>query len=223
MITNFRNKSLPLIIDGLPKNQQLQNLIDKYKNTPSFYYFQKDARDIYDINLKLTLLFIGYREAIKGWVVAAKKITDTAGAYQPIGRPKIESDDFIYDQYDEILINKPDTLSESKSITTVANQITPVGQSSLDIDFSAYYYRGAKSNFDQLLKTESFWTLRIGIEEMALYYISILPNPLLSSINTFYELTKKYPNFTDLLYLMSESFPVLTIHRLLFSGYLLVD
>lgn len=46
----------------------------RYGNTPSFYYFQQDTDHIFRTNVKLALIFVALREAVKGWAVAAKKI-----------------------------------------------------------------------------------------------------------------------------------------------------
>lgn len=72
----LRNETLnyvsSLVSTTLSKSDEINNWINQYKNTPSFYIFQKDINKIIEVNISLTYIFIALREAIKGWALASK-------------------------------------------------------------------------------------------------------------------------------------------------------
>src|SRR3990167_1922351 len=74
LIQDNEDKIYFLIKSSLPKSEEIEDWINRYKNSPSFYNFQKDLEKIFMVNIKLAFIFIALREALKGWVMAAKQL-----------------------------------------------------------------------------------------------------------------------------------------------------
>src|SRR3990167_8506475 len=89
-----------ILAQFFPKEKELNNFILKLKDSPSYYHFQKDITHIFQNNAKLVFIFIAIREAVKGWAVAAKKVT----AKSEYGKPEVSVEGntreaFIYEDY----------------------------------------------------------------------------------------------------------------------------
>ena len=74
-----------ILAQFFPKEKELNSFILKLKDSPSYFHFQKDITHIFQNNAKLVFIFIAIREAVKGWAVAAKKVT----AKSEYGKPEV--------------------------------------------------------------------------------------------------------------------------------------
>jgi len=70
------------------------------------------------------------------------------------------------------------------------------------------------------LKKEEYVFIRLEIEKIILRFLSLLPELIVSPVNLVIEMTKKYENYPELLYLLSEHFPTTVVQRLIFNGYI---
>jgi hypothetical protein len=80
-----------LIKSSLKKSDETKKWLQLYKNSPSFYYFQNDLRNIFLTNIKLAFIFMSLREALKGWAIAAKKLGSNKTVSDPTSNKKTES------------------------------------------------------------------------------------------------------------------------------------
>lgn len=211
---------------GLSKSDDLQRWLTLYKNAPSFYNFQQDLKNILKINLQLAFIFISLREAVKGWAVAAKKLPNSVPTSTAAKQPRTE-DDFIYEDLSTVILGRSETTT-SESIDPNRATMTRNDSSSLatsqsrgiEKDLLPEYLNLCKFEFRNQMKFNKFWTLRIGLEKIILNNLAILPALIFSPINLFIQMNEKYPNYGELLYLISEHFPTYAAQRLMFSAFL---
>ncbi len=91
---------------------------------------------------------------------------------------------------------------------------------SIEKNLMVDYFHLCQIDFDQHMKTDTFWILRVGFEEILLHSIHIMPHSINSPMNVVYELASKDSNFTDLLDMLMGLFPTSSMHRMMFSGYM---
>lgn len=83
------------------------------------------------------------------------------------------------------------------------------------------YFAATKNEFEEMLKDEQLLYFRVELEKILLRVIHVMPYPINSPINVFFDLTKQYPKFPELLYRMSEQFPTMAVQRWMYSGWIL--
>jgi len=71
------------------------------------------------------------------------------------------------------------------------------------------------------MRKEEYVFIRLEIEKIILRFLSLLRELIVSPVNLVIEMTKKYKNYPELLYLLSEHFPTTVFQRLMFSGYMI--
>lgn len=207
------------IKNELPHGERIEGWRSLYAHSPSYYYFQRNLRDIFETNVKLVYIFIGLREAIKGWAVAAKKLTgETAKSAPPEVRTEGTSESFIFDDVAETM-NQLGKRPTEPQIRT--NAMTAAQRSPLEIDLLPTYLELCKLYFSLQMKRETFLSVRVNMEETVLADIQVLPEIIFSPINIILRLTGKYAAFPDLLYLLSEHFPTYSMQRMMFSGFMM--
>lgn len=217
------NEMIELIKAQLIPGEEIIEWYSRYNNTPSFYYFQQDTDHIFKTNVKLALIFVALREAVKGWAVAAKKLPSQTKK-EPVSTNIIKQEHFIFEDIEEpphivmpqnIKQTKKDTLYSKKT-----NSLSVKENNAIERDLLPEYLNLCKMDFYNHMKTTSFWELRIAIEKFILNALPVLPNIVFSPINVVIDLTKKHDEFPDLLYLLSEHFPTYSVQRMMFSGYM---
>lgn len=217
LCTESKANLLGLIHVTLPKSEEVIEWTSRYKYSPSFYNFQNDLDSIFLTNIKMMYIFIALREAVKGWAIAAKQFSPTIRtdySSEQDSEKSVEEDAFIYEDYikgSEIIISQ------------VKNQSNlPIRTSQgIEKDLLLQYITLCRNEFLHLMKKDSFWTMRVGMEKLTLSSLTLFPHLIFSPINMVINLTEKYPTFSELLYLLCEHFPTYAMHRMIFSGYLL--
>lgn len=202
------------LINQLSKSQEIKNWLNRFQNTPSFYHFQTDLYDVFLINLKIAMIFIAIRESIKGWAIGAKKLKDKFETKEEDTQKRESFDQLIFDQ--EYL-----KVNEIKQITLAQKNLT-LKNNGLEKNLLPEYLTLCRNHFFLLTKQDEFWVVRLGIEKIILQSLEFFPKLISSSFNQVISLTKKYPNFDELIYLLFEKFPTLSVQRLMFSGFLRV-
>lgn len=205
----IRNEMIPLINQNLKKTESLKEWIDRYQHSPAFYQFQKDIDNIFLLNLKLAFIFVALREAVKGWAVAAKKLKEKNFS-------KESAEDFIFD---EVAMEKYPH-HQSYQNTNDSKSLIKSQPFSIEKDLMGDYFNLCRIDFANHIKTNIFWAVRIGLEETILNTLPLFPHLIRSPINAVFALTSKYPDFPDLVYLLSEHFPTSSVQRVMFSGYM---
>lgn len=204
------------LINQLPKSQEIRNWLTRYQNTPSFYHFQTDLGDVFLINLKIAMIFIAIRESIKGWAIGAKRLKDKFETKKEDNQKRESFDQLIFDQ--EYLKEKVNEINQ----ITLAQKTLALKNNGLEKNLLPEYLTLCRNHFFLLTKKDEYWVVRLGIEKIILQSLEFFPKLISSSFNQVIELTKKYPNFDELVYLLIEKFPTLSVQRLMFSGFLII-
>jgi hypothetical protein len=221
-MTKYISESIKdLTHESLTKSDERIHWEELYKNTPAFYHFQKNLQEIYRVNTELAIIFIALREAIKGWAVAAKKLEDCTYSESLHQNIPIKDEDFIFNQEFEYK-DELSTEEKHRKITTSGSEVVINSSSPIQKDLLREYLSLCRNDFTLHMMDEEFVILRLGVEKMILSSLDSLPSVIHSPINTVLKLTTKYPNFPELLYLLSEHFPTCAVQRLLFSAYMSV-
>ena len=216
LMMETKNTIRPLIKSGLPKSEDLKEWLSLYRNTPSFYYFQKNIEKIFITNIKLAYIFIALREAVKGWAVAAKKLPNTVD----IGKRTQETETGI--DIGQFIVGDTLTLTatDNRQVGKQQSELTKSSPDAIEPDSLPEYMKRCRNEFWQHMKTEQCLMIRLGTEKIILRSLSMIPNLIFSPVNVVIRLSQKYPEFSELLYLLSEHFPTYAVQRLMFSGFM---
>jgi len=202
----------------LRKSEEIGEFVSRFQFSPSFVYFQQDLKKIFLVNIKLTLIFLGLRESVKGYAVAAQKIA-AAAAKENLGKITKElNDEFIFSEIVSVKKGKTE-----KTITSIKKSaLVKFGPQGLEKSLLPDYLTLCRNQFFKEMKRPEFWDLRLKMEEEMLAAIDNLPHFLHSPINIMLQFAEKYKNFHEFIYLLAENFPTLAMQRLLFSGFMKV-
>lgn len=222
LINQLNNEIIMEINRRLEKSGETIKWVGLYRNSPSFYYFQKDLRGISLTNAKLACIFIALREAVKGWAVAAKKLSEATIIRETSAGESIPKEDFIFDMSVIETYKDVPKISKDRSLIVKENYLAKRPPNAIEKDILPDYLKICSQDFRDHMKYDYFWALRVGLEEKVLSILAMMPHLIFSPYNVIITLTQKYDNFYELLYLLSEQFPTLAMQRLMFSGYLIV-
>lgn len=206
------------IKESLTKSEEIEEWLTLYRYSPQFYNFETSLKNIFITNSKLAFIFIALREAVKGWAIAAKQISE-----QRVKEKEVK-EHISKKQEEEIIFEGVYKNSQGK------NQIVPLIASSsiqqqtgipLERQLLPEYLKLCRLDFLQSMKQEKYLFLRLELEKLFLQSLPLLPGLIYSPINVVLHHIGRYPNYPELLYLLSEHFPVLAIQKVIFSGFLL--
>ena len=207
-----------LISTTLQQSDETQQWLFRYRNTPNFYNFQKDIHKIFEMNMKMAFIFVALREAVKGWAVAAKQLPSQI-LKTDFNKSKDKINDFVYSDIMSIVNNAN---LDNQQITNLKNGLLETNTNQgLEKNWLPEYLHLCRMDFMDFVKREDFLIMRLGIEKIILASLPLFPNLVFSPINVVLQLTEKYPDFSDLLFLLCEDFPTIAVQKLIFSGYML--
>lgn len=203
------------INESLPKSDGIREWLQRYRYSPQFYNFETNLRTIFITNIKLAFIFIALREAVKGWAVAARQISGRTVTGEQI------KNEVFYKQEDNVFEGlsyeiKNQIISPSQSFSLQNRSEIP-----LEKQLLPEYLNLCRLHFFGQTKKENYLILRLGLEKLFLSSLPILPELIYSPINVVLKHIGKYPNYPELLYLLSEHFPVLAVQKVIFSGFLM--
>lgn len=217
-----------LIQSELNSSEEKTSWLERYSSSPSFYFFEKDLDHIFITNVKLALIFIALREAVKGWAVAAKQLkpgfTEDVQKESQEQVSKTLASQLIFDGAElsaPVNIQTSENESNSNSPAVLENALAVTNGGTIERNLLPEYLTICRNDFSQLLKQERVLLARVTLERLLLSYIGLFPSLVFSPINVVLELTSKYNNFPELLYLLSEHFPTFAVQRMMFSGYMM--
>lgn len=199
-----------LVSGAFPKHKDTTDWITTNKQSPAFYHFQQNIKEIQIKNIMILFIFMAIREAIKGWAVGAKQIPSTVKTHKSAPQDLNESS-FVYSELYSIV-------QEEK--TTASSSLAASPSRGIEKDLMGEYLRLCRFDFDAYMKKESFVFVRLGLEKLVLSSISLFPHPIVSPVNIVYQLTTRYPDFPELLHLLSDHFPTYAMHRAMFGAYI---
>lgn len=207
MMVDFGSDMKSLIPEVIAPSQATNDWLRMYSQDPAYFHFKRDLTQIFTTNIKLTAVFISLREALKSWSIAKHQLPKTS-VTQTEDKPVSEYD-FIFEDV------------KLGTAMVAPDRNTPAAGSAIMKNRLPEYLKLCQSDFTLALKTNEFWSMRIQLERLFLTSLNLFPNLVFSPINLVYQLTSTYPNFPDLIYLLSEHFPTYAMHRMIFSGYML--
>jgi len=209
-----------ILSEYFPKGEDTQSFLKKLKDSVEYYQFQKDLFHIFSGNTKIVIIFIAIREAVKGWAIAAKKLT----AKTEYGQPDVRVEGnvtaaFVYEDFIQKVYTRE---VDDRGIPIRSNQeLARTNDKSITQSLLSSYMQLVKREYEVLSKTERFLYFRVEMEKIIVSKLDLLPQKIESPINIVLELTQKYPTFAELLHLLSDQFPTTAMHRYLFSGWIL--
>ncbi len=165
------------------------------------YAVKKDIEKSIRINTELVLTFLSLREAVKGWAVGVRLISQEHFKYGT------KAEESVIDELIDIpagedsfsLARAHDELIETPGLTVSAYS------KFLEVMFEETYF---------LRKQKEYVYKRVEIERYLLGQIHQIPHSIQSSYSMVASLAAKDPYFNELLYLLSDSFPTLAVFRL---------
>lgn len=89
-----------------------------------------------------------------------------------------------------------------------------------EINFLVEFFKLCQIEFSQIIKTEKYVLFRVMVEKFLLNSLPLLPETIISPINVVLPLISIRDDYPDFLYLLYESFPQLSVQKLIFSDYL---
>jgi hypothetical protein len=213
-----------LIQSTISPSPETAEWLSRYQHTPSFYNFKKTNHELFITNLKLVMIFIALREAVKGWAIAAKKLPSSKTGVPPSTTQESQTK-FVFEDIINVgtgldLSLQPDEESSPDLIRTSPSILSAQQSHIPEKDLLRQYLLLCQSDFIDHMKKEEFLIMRLGMERLILASLDSFPNLVFSPINVVLNLTSKYPTFPELLYLLSEHFPTYSMQRMIFTGYM---
>lgn len=175
-----------------PDKEVIQYIHSHIQNQTVYATIKEDFLKIYHMNVQLAFIFIGLREAVKGWAVGAKKLGENI-QYDPM-KQKVHA---------PINENFKDTMMEEFSSVPA-----------LATNFHSKLLALCLSEMEDLITKKEYLYKRVEIEERFLSDIADIPHTIDSSYSKVSKFAYKYPHFDELLYMLSETFPTMIINKL---------
>lgn len=146
------------------------------------------------LNAQLMLLTIGIREGVKG--VHIKH--DLLGEYST-------SPQEVEEIFGEFSIHR---FQQEKEMAAASKMLAPLfGSQALMVSHYPDFFAHVAREMDELVRTESYLTKRVELEHLGLKKISHLPYSLGCSYAEIAHFAAGKPYFSELLYILSETFP----------------
>jgi len=211
-----------IVKSTLSYSNETNEWLNRYKNSPSFYYFQQDVVLVFLLNMKLAFVSLALREAVKGWAVAAKKLPTANEKSYPGNENNDVKQSSITDDIETIIQNSHYATKSVQSVSHIMLSQKSISNTHGEIerDLLQDFLLLCRNDFSYFIKQEIFLTMRVQLEKLVLISLPLFPHLIFSPINVALPLGQKYPHFSELLYLLCDDFPVLSMQKLIFSGYM---
>lgn len=159
-------------------------------------------------NLKMMLIMIGVREAIKGIYHTEEKLSIAQGVSEE------QSIDEVF-QVNRWLADKEDT----SELTKAARMLAPLfGNNSLIISDYPSFFGQIATEMERLENTEAYLVTRVGLEHLAFAYLRRFVTPLSCTYTEFRHLTQGTGYVDEILYFLKDTFPSHFPHLVLTTG-----
>lgn len=169
------------------------------------------AQELEILNAQLLILTIGLREGVKGVVIGQQILPKNANDYE----------ETVFDQFINEKIMHANVKSQEKDIAPATKMLAPLfGGQSLVISRYPAFFAHIAHEMDELVKTEKYLHERVVMEQQTLIKSLNLPYPLGCSYSEIAAFAGKKPYFSELLYILSETFPT-KFPRLVFTSTLM--
>lgn len=174
-------------------------------------HITQTADELIGMNASLLIMLVSIRESLKGIM---------------IGTPLLHPQTYIYKNTPEIFQNTQEIFLKnvpqaSHEITEATKMLAPLfGQNTLVISQYPDFFALIAAAMGNLVKQEAYLRERVSLERIVLRIIDRLPAPIENSYQKLVELAGEQPYFTELLYLVTETFPT-QFPRLLMTSSLM--
>lgn len=234
LVRNLTNEKFSHLTDDLFKEIQktitvtihksslITKWLEDYKHLPEFYYFKKELEKIFTVNIKMSLIFLSIREAVKGWAIATKKLPEN------INKDTYQKESAYNKEHNKLIFEVTNDIMQSFNESTHGNEpkqnqsgivVRPDG--TLVKNLLPDYLHACKLDFDQKMHKPEYVFYRLECEKRLLNNLELIPTLIFCPINVILGLTSKYPNYPEILYLLSEHFPTYIVQRMIFSAFLM--
>jgi hypothetical protein len=165
------------------------------------------APELEILNAILLVLTIGLREGVKGVVIGQQML------------PKnVDYEETVFDAFINEKIMHQNVREQKKDIAPAHKMLAPLfGQQSIVISKYPAFFTHIAKEMEELTKTEKYLHERVAMEHIALLRAGNLPYPLGCSYAEIARFAGKKPYFSELLHILSETFPT-SFPRLLFTS-----
>jgi hypothetical protein len=193
----FPGKTMNLFLEDLKdsaEEKELINFVTSASETTSSLY----------------LLSLAIRESVKGAYLGIKQI----------GERIPEKDKDIFTNLSEGLFENVQTENKEAKDQDARLKRSSFGiisrpKTGLIRSLLSEFFKIMDLEIRELVKREEYLVRRVELERFALSLLPFIPHPLESSFATIIRQTQDYPNFPELVYLVSELFPTQAPFRLL--------
>ena len=159
------------------------------------------------LNARLLLLTIGLREGVKGVVIG-----------QTLLPKDVSFEETVFDALINEKIMHKNIAQQQKEVAPASKMLAPLfGGSNIVVSKYPEFFAHIANEMHELMKSEKYLHERVVMEQGALIRASNLPYPLGCSYAEIAGLSGKKPYFSELLYVLSETFPT-SFPRLLFTS-----
>ena len=170
-------------------------------------HIQETVDQLETLNARFLILSIGLREGVKGVIVGQQILPHYAAEYE----------ETVFDQFINQQIMRENLQREVKDIAPGMRLLAPLfGSQSLVVTHYPQFFTHIAQEMDMLAATEKYLHERVQMERKALALALHLPYPLGCSYAEIARFAGKKPYFSELLYVLSETFPT-KFPRLVFT------
>lgn len=165
-------------------------------------------------NVKLFLLTLGLREGLKGVMIGQQLLSAYAGE-------DVIDYEGIFDEYINAKEVRQDLLNKKDELESASRMLAPLfGSQSLTVSNYPAFFSKVAQEMERLIATENYLTQRVILEHIGLLSVSQFPYSLGCSYQEIAKFAWKRPHFSELIYIMSETFPS-TLPRLVLTTALM--
>lgn len=190
------SKNMQLFVSQLPQMEK--------------QHIQQTVEELEILNAMLLILTIGLREGVKGVVIGQHMLPKEKGY-----------EETVFDQFINEKIMHANLRQQEKDIAPAGKMLAPLfGQNALVVSKYPAFFAHIAKEMEELLKTEPYLHQRVVMEQQALLHAGNLPYPLGCSYSEIARFAGKQPYFSELLYILSETFPT-SFPRLVFTSALM--
>jgi hypothetical protein len=199
-VVHFASETIPAIYEA---SSQIVSFVQQLAPHEK-QELKKTTNSLEKLNAKLLIFGLGMRESIKGVFVGQLELSNAIR--QEVDDAYFLKQFSVYDaDYNKDLMLHKRTSSELDNAT---NMLVPLfGSQAISIFQVPKFYDYIYRDLEKLQNTERYLATRVGLEKTTLSAVERLQYPLGTSYQELVRLAGTKPYFTELLYLLVDTFP----------------
>ena len=209
-VSETKDFSYQAIVQLYSQDPQVANFVTRLHPVERQQIIQT-ADGLIGINASLLIMLVSIRESLKGIM---------------IGTPLLHTQTYIHKNTPEIFQNTQEIFLKnvpraSHEITEATKMLAPLfGQDTFIVSQYPDFFALIAEAMQNLVKQEAYLRERVELERIVLRIIERLPAPIENSYQKLVELAGNQPYFTELLYLVTETFPTQFPRLLMTSSFM---